>query len=99
MPFPPAILWHWTDARNLPSIRRFGLHPLMAQTAIPSVWACEEWRVGWARQHIGQRHLIPRRRMVLLRIKLRRADWRRSGHRAVWVTHRRIPPAQISVVR
>lgn len=85
-------LFHWTHARNLASIYKWGLSTLLAQMPFPAVYAVKEKFIPWAMAHCMKRHDWPMQDLRLLRVDAPNDDWLPVNARGVYATLRTVEP-------
>jgi hypothetical protein len=87
-------------ARHLPSILRHGLLCAKSRGRKRVVWACCPGRTPWACLHVLRRHDSLPQDIVVLEVRVRRAQLRRRGGaaRGLWYSVRDIPPECIRAV-
>ena len=85
---------HATPRRNLRSIFATGVRPDRAKGKLRAVWLHAPGRSAWARAHVARRHQVARGEVVVLVLRVPRAQLRRRGP-GVWIYLEVIAPLRI----
>src|SRR5262245_27423279 len=90
-----VVLYHTTPASRLPSILRDGILPACSRGARRESWYHTPGRLGWALEHVRERH--GSERVVSLRVLVPRA-WLTRRKAGVWTCNRRLTPAHVQAI-